>query len=75
MSDTLIVILDGSVAGTVTRGARGRLRFDYDEDYRNQPDATPLSVEILSRPVDGAAATSVLWTLAITSSSSCWRAA
>jgi len=46
MSDTLIVILDGSVAGTVTRGARGRLRFDYDEDYRNQPDATPLSVSM-----------------------------
>jgi serine/threonine-protein kinase HipA len=46
MSDALIVILDGQVAGTLSRIARGRLRFDYDDTYRNRPGATPLSVSM-----------------------------
>jgi len=49
MTDTLVVVLDDSVAGTVTRVAHGRLRFDYDDAYRNRPGATPLSV---SMPVE-----------------------
>jgi serine/threonine-protein kinase HipA len=48
MSDTLLVILDGVVAGTLTRLRGGRLRFDYDTAYREQPGNTPLS---LSMPV------------------------
>lgn len=46
MSDTLIVILDGQVAGTLSKVARGRLRFDYDDTYRSRSDATPLSVSM-----------------------------
>ena len=34
------------VAGTITRLPGGKLRFDYDEDYRSQPSATPLSVSM-----------------------------
>jgi serine/threonine-protein kinase HipA len=46
MSDALTVILDGQVAGTLSRVARGRLRFDYDDTYRSRSDATPLSVSM-----------------------------
>jgi serine/threonine-protein kinase HipA len=48
MSDSLAVILDDVVAGTVTRLSGGRLRFDYDAAYREQAGHTPLS---LSMPV------------------------
>src|SRR5271156_2585564 len=46
MSDTLAVVLGDALAGTLTRLAGGRLRFDYDDDYRNFRSATPLSVSI-----------------------------
>src|SRR5215469_145738 len=46
MTSALIVILDGAVAGEITRLAGGRLRFDYDERYRSRPGATPLSVSM-----------------------------
>ena len=46
MTDSLVVVLDDDVAGTITRLARGRLRFDYDDDYRRRPQATPLSVSM-----------------------------
>jgi serine/threonine-protein kinase HipA len=46
MSETLTVVLDDQVAGTITRGARGRLQFDYDDSYRSRPAATPLSVSM-----------------------------
>jgi serine/threonine-protein kinase HipA len=46
MTDSLIVVLDDAVAGTVTRLARGRLRFDYDDAYRQLPEATPLSLSM-----------------------------
>lgn len=46
MTDSLIVVLDDTVAGTVTRLARGRLRFDYDDAYRQRPEATPLSLSM-----------------------------
>ncbi len=48
MSDTLLVILDDVVAGTVTRLSGGRLRFEYDASYQEQSGHTPLS---LSMPV------------------------
>lgn len=46
MTDALVVILDNAVAGTLTRLSRGRLRFDYDDDYRRRSDATPLSLSM-----------------------------
>jgi serine/threonine-protein kinase HipA len=48
MTDSLIVVLDDVVAGTVTRLGGGRLRFDYDPYYREQPGHTPVS---LSMPI------------------------
>jgi HipA-like protein len=46
MSDELLVVLDDSIVGTLTRLAGGRLRFDYSDSYREQPSATPLSVSM-----------------------------
>jgi HipA-like protein len=46
MTDTLTVILDDAVAGTVSRLQGGRLRFDYDDAYRAIPSATSLSVSM-----------------------------
>jgi serine/threonine-protein kinase HipA len=43
--DRLAVAIEGRVAGTLIR-ARAGLRFDYDDDYRRQPGATPLSVSM-----------------------------
>src|SRR5215475_13300705 len=46
MSDSLVVLLDKVTAGTLTRLREGKLRFDYDDDYRIRPDVTPLSVSM-----------------------------
>lgn len=46
MTDSLVVLLDDSKAGTLTRLQGGRLRFDYDDSYRGRPDVTPLSVSM-----------------------------
>src|SRR6185437_4576374 len=46
MSDTLLVILDDVVAGTLTRLSVGRLRFEYDASYQEQAGHTPLSLSI-----------------------------
>jgi serine/threonine-protein kinase HipA len=46
MSDALAVLLDDAVAGAVTQLQGGRLRFDYDDDYRRTSGATPLSVSM-----------------------------
>jgi serine/threonine-protein kinase HipA len=48
MSESLAVLLDDRVAGTLTRLPGGRLSFEYDDGYRERPDAVPLS---LSMPV------------------------
>jgi serine/threonine-protein kinase HipA len=48
MTDSLLVVLEDAVAGTLTRLRGGRLRFDYDAAYRERSAATPLS---LSMPV------------------------
>lgn len=46
MSETLAVLLDDVVAGTLTRSAGGRLAFVYDDDYRRRPETTPLSLSL-----------------------------
>lgn len=46
MTDPLVAILENTVAGTVTRDARGHLRFDYADDYQHAAHATPLSVSM-----------------------------
>jgi serine/threonine-protein kinase HipA len=46
MSELLIVVLDQAIAGTVTRLSGGRVRFDYDDEYRETEGATPLSVSM-----------------------------
>jgi serine/threonine-protein kinase HipA len=48
MTDTLLVILDDVVAGTLTRLTGGRLRFEYDASYEEPSGHTPLS---LSMPI------------------------
>lgn len=40
------VFLDNRVAGVIVRLSGGRLRFDYDDQYRREPRATPLSVSM-----------------------------
>jgi serine/threonine-protein kinase HipA len=46
VADSLIVLLDEEIAGTLTRVAEGRLRFEYDLAYRERDDATPLSLSM-----------------------------
>ena len=46
MTDTLAVVLGDAIVGTLTRLAGGRLRFDYDDNYRVTQGATPLSVSM-----------------------------
>ena len=46
MTEPLVVVLGDFVAGTVTRLAGGRLRFDYEDAYRCRADSTPLSVSM-----------------------------
>lgn len=42
----LAVILEGRVAGQLTQDRHGRLSFTYEDDYRANPDATPLSLSM-----------------------------
>jgi len=46
MTDNLVVVLDDVIAGTLTRLPGGRLRFDYDDEYRERGNPTPLSVSM-----------------------------
>lgn len=39
----LVVLLEGRRAGVVTMDTQGRLALQYDEDYLNTADPTPLS--------------------------------
>lgn len=43
---TLVVLLGGRHMGTVTQGDSGKLRFVYDDDWRSDPRATPLSLSM-----------------------------
>ena len=40
---TLVVLIGGARAGTLTQDRHGRIRFTYDDDYMDDPAATPLS--------------------------------
>lgn len=42
----LIAVMNGAVIGTVTRERTGRLRFDYADEWRQRPDAIPLSLSM-----------------------------
>ncbi len=54
MTDSLVVLMEDQVAGTVVRARGGRLTFTYSEEYRTREGATPLSLsmptQILSHP-------------------------
>jgi serine/threonine-protein kinase HipA len=45
VAETQLVVSNGVVAGTLTRAA-GRITLRYEDDWRGQPDATPLSVSM-----------------------------
>jgi len=46
MTDSLVVILEDRVAGTLARASGGRLTFTYSEVYRQREGATPLSLSM-----------------------------
>ena len=46
MTDSLLVLAEDAVAGTLHRLVGGRLRFDYADEYRAKPEATPLSLSM-----------------------------
>ena len=46
LPETLTVVLGGVVAGTLTRGPGTALQFDYDDSYRANPQATPISLSM-----------------------------
>jgi serine/threonine-protein kinase HipA len=46
MSDSLLVLMGDTVAGVLTRSSDGKLRFEYDDDYRHRHDTTPLSLSM-----------------------------
>jgi len=46
MTESLLVVLDDVIAGTLERLPGGRLRFDYTEEYRERPGATPVSISM-----------------------------
>jgi serine/threonine-protein kinase HipA len=46
MTDSLVVVLDDEVVGTVERLRGGKLRFDYNEEYQDRPEATPISLSM-----------------------------
>jgi len=46
VTDSLLVVLDDAIAGTLTRLPGGKLRFDYDDEYCARPGATPLSISM-----------------------------
>ncbi len=46
MSDTLIALLDGRAIGRVRRLRTGRLSFTYEDSWRQDEDAYPLSLSM-----------------------------
>jgi serine/threonine-protein kinase HipA len=46
MTDSLLVVLDDVIAGSLTRLPGGKLRFDYHDEYRSRLSATPLSISM-----------------------------
>lgn len=51
MTDRLFVLMGEERRGTLMRGNDRRLTFEYDEDHRATPDATPL-VDMRAIPFD-----------------------
>ncbi len=49
MTKELRVLMDSAPIGTLTQDQRGHFHFSYDDDYRNQDSAVPMS---LSTPLD-----------------------
>jgi serine/threonine-protein kinase HipA len=46
MTDSLAVIVDRRLAGSLTRLPGGKLQLDYDDEYMRMPGATPLSLSM-----------------------------
>jgi serine/threonine-protein kinase HipA len=46
MTDSLVVLLNNITVGTLSRMRENRLAFEYDDEYRNRREATPLSVSM-----------------------------
>jgi serine/threonine-protein kinase HipA len=46
MTKELIAIIEGREMGRVARDNRGKLSFTYSEQWRNAPDAYPLSISM-----------------------------
>jgi serine/threonine-protein kinase HipA len=46
MTDSLLVLLEATIVGSLIRLPGGKLRFDYHDDYRERPDPTPLSISM-----------------------------
>jgi serine/threonine-protein kinase HipA len=61
MSETLTVVLDDAVAGTLTRSPGGRLAFAYEEDYRRRSETTPLSLSLPKQVREHAGARLEAW--------------
>ena len=61
----LMVLLEGRVVGWLDRLDQGRLRLTYADEYRDEPDATPLSLSMpkATRAHNDAAITPWLWGL------------
>ncbi len=65
MSDEPVALLDGRQIGRVQRGARGRLSFVYDDTWREEPGAYPLSLSmpLAAREHGPASVEAFLWGL------------
>ncbi len=46
MTDSLVVLMEDLLAGTLVRARGGRLTFTYSEEYREREGATPLSLSM-----------------------------
>jgi serine/threonine-protein kinase HipA len=59
MTESLAVLMEDEVAGTLERARGGRLTFTYSEEYRRREGATPLSLSMptqVARHPDGTVA-------------------
>jgi serine/threonine-protein kinase HipA len=65
MMPELIVLLGDDRIGRLTRDARGRVAFEYDEEWQGRRDAYPLSVSLplTQRTYEGDVVAAYLWGL------------
>ncbi|MCB1560239.1 MAG: type II toxin-antitoxin system HipA family toxin [Xanthomonadales bacterium] len=61
----LLAVLDGRIVGALDSDRSGRLRFTYDAQWRNDPDAIPLSLSLplAAATHQGDVVEAVLWGL------------